>query len=115
MEFTVRALKALSLALVAALLAASGSTAAVAQGGTAMTMQFTQQQSTATAVDNIELLVTSGSVIGNGVSYDSGLVDVRAFNSFILYADAFQLTALATDNWQVSIRFYADSAGTDLV
>lgn len=74
-----------------------------------MTMQFEQQQQTYTPVDNPVLLAqASAQVVPAFGSYDSGLIDVRAFNSFYLTAEVTPDGGNPDSQWYFNLSFRAE-------
>jgi hypothetical protein len=74
-----------------------------------MSLQFQQQQQIATPVDDPVLLAEAdGLEIVEFESYDSELIDVRAFNSFYFIAEVEPDPGNTDSQWDISLRFYAE-------
>jgi len=73
---------------------------------------FTEAVGFAAPIDDPVLLdAQTAFTFGNGPSYLSPMMDVRAFNSFAIKAEATGGTMLVTDLWAMEINFYADNSG----
>lgn len=100
-------------AALAVLLALSGPVYAAEP---AMVMRFDQQQQTATPIDDPVLLDSESALtLSNFFFYETPILDVRAFNSYGIEMRLENGTMTATDLIEVSMEFYADSAGTTLL
>lgn len=82
-------------------------------GGPAMTMRFEQQQQSATPVDNPVLLASADAMLLEDFwFYETGIKDVRAYNSYAL-AMSFDGGTWPDDGViDLYVTFYADAAGT---
>jgi len=77
-----------------------------------MSLNFVQQQTTATPADQPVLLASqTGMNIAAGAGYASPTIDIRAYNSYLLFIRAEAGTYLDTDTIQIELDFFTTPAG----